>query len=248
LLGGLSYRSYLLHVLPVAVVCLALNHALLAFVFRKQLTEENLGSSETMVAKAGPVQGQRYLALLVLMGAVIAYTAGANLSLTAVAAFSVLLLVHRTPPAEIWRRIDWSVLVFFCGLFVVVDGLVKSGGAAALLRLMPMATGSTGLGDTLKNAALFLLGSNVVSNVPFILVIKGQMNTLPDPTYGWELLAMASTFAGNMTLLGSVANIIVAEGGREVGGMGFWKYLKVGLPLAVASTLVGAVWLWFVRG
>ena len=54
---------------------------------------------------------------------------------------------------------------------------------------------------------------------------------------------MASTFAGNLTLLGSVANVIVAEAGHEVGGIGFWQYLKVGFPLAITTTLAGVGWL-----
>jgi Na+/H+ antiporter NhaD/arsenite permease-like protein len=54
---------------------------------------------------------------------------------------------------------------------------------------------------------------------------------------------MASTFAGNLTLLGSVANVIVAERGREVGGLGFLQYLRVGAPLALASTALGTAWL-----
>lgn len=92
-------------------------------------------------------------------------------------------------------------------------------------------------------SGIFLAGSNIVSNVPFILVVRDQMITLANPTLGWELLAVASTFAGNLTLLGSVANIIVAESARDVGGIGFFEYLKVGLPLAAITTLVGVVWL-----
>ncbi len=57
------------------------------------------------------------------------------------------------------------------------------------------------------------------------------------------LLAMASTFAGNLTLLGSVANIIVAERSRSIGGLGFWPYLRLGAPIALATTAVGTAWL-----
>ena len=74
------------------------------------------------------------------------------------------------------------------------------------------------------------------------------MATLANPTLGWELLAMASTFAGNLTLLGSVANIIVAEATHDVGGIGCWQYLRVGLPLALSTTLLGVLWLLFVAG
>ncbi|NJK32664.1 MAG: hypothetical protein HC927_09780, partial [Deltaproteobacteria bacterium] len=89
---------------------------------------------------------------------------------------------------------------------------------------------------------LFLIGSNVVSNVPFILVVAEPVRALPDPTLGWELLAISSTFAGNLTLLGSVANVIVAEKSREIGGLGFFDYLRVGLPLAVLSTALAVGW------
>ena len=75
------------------------------------------------------------------------------------------------------------------------------------------------------------------------LVMRAQMANLSNPTLGWELLTVASTFAGNFTLLGSVANIIVAENARDVGGIGFIDYLKVGFPLSVITTSIGAVWL-----
>lgn len=242
-LGGLGYRAYLGRMLPVAVVCLAINHALIAWLFRAPLRHT---SKPVEVAPPVPARSH-WLSIGVLAASVVAYTAGAHLAFTAAAAFTVLLLVHRSPPTAVWARIDWSVLVFFCGLFVVVQGLVQSGGAAALLRWMPLGVHDSGLVTTLRNAFVFLVGSNVVSNVPFILVIEPQMRSFANASFSWTLLAMASTFAGNMTLLGSVANIIVAEGSKDVGGMGFWKYLKVGLPLAIISTFVGAVWLWLWR-
>ena len=132
-----------------------------------------------------------------------------------------------------------SLLLFFCGLFVVVEGFVRSGVPAAVFARWPLAS----LGGPAGLAGVFLVGSNVVSNVPFILVVRDQMASLPDPRLAWELLAMASTFAGNLTLLGSVANIIVAESAREIGGIGFRDYLKVGLPLALVTTALGTAWL-----
>ena len=76
--------------------------------------------------------------------------------------------------------------------------------------------------------------------------LTAWLAALPEPARAWELLAMASTFAGNLTLLGSVANVIVAEAGREVGGVGFWSFLRVGVPLTVLTTLVGVAWLLWV--
>jgi Na+/H+ antiporter NhaD/arsenite permease-like protein len=87
-----------------------------------------------------------------------------------------------------------------------------------------------------------------VSNVQFILVVQHEIARMPDPRLGWELLAMASTFAGNLTLLGSVANIIVAERGRSVGGLGFVEYLRLGVPLALSTTALGTAWLLWIYG
>jgi Na+/H+ antiporter NhaD/arsenite permease-like protein len=239
-LGGLSYRSYLVHLAPVALAGLALNHALLRWLFRRELSGATL-----TVAPLGPVMDRRsWFTAAVLAATVAAYLAGFDLAWTAVAAFTALLIVHRADPTTFWGRIDWSVILFFGGLFVVVEGLVQSGAAAWALSHVPLwpASGSPARGYA-RAAALFLIGSNVVSNVPFILVIQQEMARLPDPRLGWELLAMASTFAGNLTLLGSVANIIVAERGRSVGGLEFLPYLRVGFPLAVLTTALGTAWL-----
>jgi Na+/H+ antiporter NhaD/arsenite permease-like protein len=183
------------------------------------------------------------LTLLVIAASAVVYVLGGHLAWTSAGAFVLLMLMHRRDTRQLWPRIDWSLLLFFGGLFVVVEGLNASGVPAALFERFPLDSGEEGPAGWARLALIFLVGSNVVSNVPFILVVADQMSTLQNPTLGWELLAMASTFAGNLTLLGSVANIIVAEAGRDVGGLGFWQYLRVGLPLAVGSTLLGLGWI-----
>jgi Na+/H+ antiporter NhaD/arsenite permease-like protein len=174
----------------------------------------------------------------------LAYTTGADLSWAATAGFVALILIHHRDTRLLWSQIDWSLLLFFAGLFVVVDALTRSGVPEWLFTHLPLDNGTGNLGGWLRLSAIFLIGSNVVSNVPFILVVQDRMDALPDPKIGWELLTVASTFAGNLTLLGSVANIIVAESARDIGGIGFVEYLKVGLPLAILTTLLGALWLY----
>jgi Na+/H+ antiporter NhaD/arsenite permease-like protein len=240
MLGSLGYREHLLLVGPVALVGLGLNHALLIALFRCELA----GTLEPPHDIRPWLTRRTSVTLAVIFGTVIAYMAGAHLAWAAAAGFVAMMLLHRRDTRELWSRIDWSVLLFFAGLFVVVDGLVRSGAPSWLFARFPIASAAGGLGSTLSLAATFLIGSNIVSNVPFILVVKEQMLTLAEPRLGWELLAMASTFAGNLTLLGSVANIIVAESARDLGGIGFLAYLRVGLPVAITTTLFGSVYLW----
>jgi len=86
--------------------------------------------------------------------------------------------------------------------------------------------------------------SNLVSNVPAVLVLKPFLGTLADPHRAWLVVAMASTLAGNLTLLGSVANLIVVEGARARGvAIGFWDHFRVGAPLTVLTILLGLWWL-----
>jgi Na+/H+ antiporter NhaD/arsenite permease-like protein len=93
-------------------------------------------------------------------------------------------------------------------------------------------------------AAFVALLSNLVSNVPAVMLLAPLIPRLPDPQETWLLLAMASTFAGNLTLLGSVANLIVAGGARQAGiNLGFWSYLRVGLPVTVVTICLGTAWL-----
>jgi Na+/H+ antiporter NhaD/arsenite permease-like protein len=242
LLGGLEYREHLALMGPVAAIGLAINHALLWLMFRSELARAELGAMEP----ESPLSTRSKVTLLVIAGSAVAYTLGGHLAWTAAGAFVLLMLLHRRDTSELWPRIDWALLLFFAGLFVVVAGLTKSGAPALLFSRFPLAAGGEGVLGWLRLSGIFLIGSNIVSNVPFILVVRDQMATLPDPKLGWELLAMASTFAGNLTLLGSVANIIVAEAGREVGGISFWQYVRVGLPLALTTTLAGLGWVLFV--
>jgi Na+/H+ antiporter NhaD/arsenite permease-like protein len=212
--------------------------------FRRELA----GVSLRDPGPASPISSKAKLTLAVIGATAVAYTLGGHLAWTAVSGFVLLMLLHRRDTRELWPHIDWTLLLFFAGLFVVVEGFTKSGAPAMFFERFPLASLEDGAWGWWRASGLFLIGSNIVSNVPFILVVRDQMATLADPRLGWELLAMASTFAGNLTLLGSVANIIVAEAGRDLGGIGFWQYLRVGLPLAIATTLMGVAWVLAVSG
>jgi Na+/H+ antiporter NhaD/arsenite permease-like protein len=90
--------------------------------------------------------------------------------------------------------------------------------------------------------------SNLVSNVPAVLLLRSWVASFPHAERAWLLLAMASTLAGNLTLVGSVANLIVVEQGRGRARIGFWTYLRVGLPLSLVTLALGTAWvLWITR-
>jgi Na+/H+ antiporter NhaD/arsenite permease-like protein len=143
-------------------------------------------------------------------------------------------------PHKLYAGIDGGLLLMFAGLFIVVAGaekvLLTPNLAAAVARL------HFDNAWVLSGVTAFL--SNLVSNVPAVLILKPFVMHLPDPGRAWRIVAMSSTFAGNLTLIGSVANLIVAERAKQAGvTISFFAYWWIGLPLTLASLGFGTWWL-----
>jgi Na+/H+ antiporter NhaD/arsenite permease-like protein len=135
------------------------------------------------------------------------------------------------------------LLALFVGLFVVVAGFEKAGLADRSLRLLSPIHPDSVWGLTVIAAIL----SNVASNVPAVMVLKSMIPHLPNVTSSWLTLAMASTFAGNLTLPGSLATIIVVERAKGRASVSFMDFLRVGIPSGLLSLAVGALWLTILR-
>jgi Na+/H+ antiporter NhaD/arsenite permease-like protein len=139
----------------------------------------------------------------------------------------------------VFKLVDWNLLFFFAGLFVVVEGLNSTGLPDQIYNHLRGLFGS-GVGTQAWNLAWFsVAGSNVFSNVPFVLVAGKWIPGFAQPELMWKVMAMATTFAGNLTILGSVANIIVVESARQHIRIGFWDYAKIGIPVTLLTTALG---------
>ncbi len=232
--SGISYRAFLLREAPVAVVGLALVFAVIWLVYRRRLPP-------ALPAEALDERGAVHHALMIkTMAAVavmlVAFLAGVPIALVAIGGAAYCLLTRRVNPDKVYREIDWGLLVLFTGLFVVIGGLEASGLAGETLGW----AGAAGLYRPSVLTVVTAVLSNLVSNVPAVLLFKTVIPTFGEPTRAWLLLAMASTLAGNLTILGSVANLIVVEQARGAGiQIGFLEYSKVGVPVTVVTLLVG---------
>ncbi len=169
---------------------------------------------------------------------------GVRTSIAALAAAAFLMISRRIHPEKVFAEVDFSLLVFFSGLFILTSAVARTPLFHGLMAgLTPKLTRPGAL-----FAVLVTLASNVVSNVPAVMLLSPVVRGFQDQQTAWLMLAMASTFAGNLTLLGSVANLIVAGIGEKSGiRIGFLDYLKVGLPVTIASVATGTAWLTFVR-
>ncbi len=232
--SGISYRAFLLREAPVALIGLALVFGVIWLAYRRRLPP-------ALPAEALEERGAVHQALMIkTMAAVsvmlVAFLAGVPIALVAIGGAAYCLLTRRVNPDKVYREIDWGLLVLFTGLFVVIGGLEASGLAGEILGW----AGAVGLYRPVVLTVVTAMLSNLVSNVPAVLLFKTVIPTFGEPTRAWLLLAMASTLAGNLTILGSVANLIVVEQARGAGiQIGFLEYSKVGVPVTVATLLVG---------
>jgi Na+/H+ antiporter NhaD/arsenite permease-like protein len=232
--SGIGYRAFLARQAPVAAVGLVATFIAVWLSYRRQLPDKLPAvdlSAQFPVHWA--LMTKTILAVCVML---VAFLAGVPIALVAAGGAACSLLTRRVNPKKVYREIDWELLVLFTGLFVVIGGIEE---VRLTERLFAWAGGlalSRPAALTLVTATL----SNLVSNVPAVLLFKSVIPTFGEPTRAWLILAMASTLAGNLTLLGSVANLIVVEAAREERILiGFWEYARVGVPLTVVTLALG---------
>jgi len=220
--SGIGYRAFAAALAPIAAAGLLALIALLAFIYRREFRAETampIGHHQVAVDRL-----QLWKSLLVSAAMIACFFAGWPVAEVALAAGALLLITRRVGPETIYREIDWPLLVMFVGLFVVVAGVERTSLSADLLA----AAARLRMERTAVLSACAAVLSNIVSNVPAVLLFKPLVAHLPDPRHAWLTLAMSSTLAGNLTVLGSVANLIVVERARREAHISFWEYAKVG--------------------
>jgi Na+/H+ antiporter NhaD/arsenite permease-like protein len=236
--SAIPYGSFLAALAPVSLAGLAVTLVLVAGAYRREFWGRQKLAAESRDIHVNTPLARKSVAVTAAM--VVGFFVVAPPAKVAIVAGALLLLTRRLKPERIYGEINWSLLLLFAGLFIVVAGLEKSVltadvfAAAAPLRLDRV--------PVLSAAAAIL--SNLVSNVPAVLVLKPFVQHLADQRTAWLTLAMASTLAGNFTILGSIANLIVVERARQSGvEIGFWTYFKLGAPLTVITIAIGVWWL-----
>jgi Na+/H+ antiporter NhaD/arsenite permease-like protein len=240
-MSGIGFRHFLSLAGPAAVVGLLVNLALL-FVYYNRSLPGRLAPQAPVAQAIHPRKAR--LAGLVAALVIAGFFAGFHLGYTALGGAMILVLADREDPHVAFGRVDWPLLMFFSCLFIVVDGLARTGVVDAAWRALAPAVHLDRIGGLAAFSALVVAGSNLVSNVPLVMLAGPHVPELGHATLGWVLLGYVSTVAGNLTLVGSVANIIVAERARKDYALGFREYLRFGLvsTLVVLVTAGPVVW------
>lgn len=245
-LSGLPFGRFTLALLPAAAAGLLIQYVILRLGFRRVLAQARIAADP---GDTPPLDRRLVrLALLTLAGVFAGFLAGWDLAWTALAGGTVLMVLARRDTHEVLKLVDWHLLVLFAALFVVVEGLNLTGLPGQLYARLRGLFGETATAQAWNLAWFAAAGSNIFSNVPFVLVAGQWLQNFANPPLMWKVMALATTFAGNLTLLGSVANLIVVESARGHIEVGFWDYARFGIPVTLLTLVVGLALLLAVAG
>jgi Na+/H+ antiporter NhaD/arsenite permease-like protein len=233
----ISYRDFFLRLGPVAVVGLFLNWAVLYWLHMRRPGAVVAAQEKVLRPAVDPSSFRKPLSVVIVV--VIGFFAGVPPAMMAALGAAALLITRTLEPKKLYDEVDWGLLVFFIGLFLIVGGAENAGIVSKILAFAEH--------WNIQSLPAFLLTvsalSNLVSNVPAVMLLKSLIPGFAHPRQAWLALAMSSTLAGNLTVTGSVANIIVVERARSEIQIGFGDYFRAGLPLTIATLLWGWGWL-----
>jgi Na+/H+ antiporter NhaD/arsenite permease-like protein len=242
--AGIGYSAFAIRLAPVALIGLLFDFAVIAWLYRGSLSR--LAPRDDLHVPVPPPERRYHLVKTSIVAAavLVLFAMGYPTHLVALGGGAALLFTRRMLPSTIYEQIDWTLLVMFAGLFIVVKGAETTGLLEDLVRKV----GSERLKSVATLSVVAAVLSNLVSNVPAMLLFKPIYPQIRQGMSTGLVLASASTLAGNLTLLGSIANLIVVEQARREGiEIGFVEYLKVGVPVTIITLAVDIGWLQLFR-
>ena len=235
--SGISYSSFLFHLMPVSLIGMVIIYFVVKFLY-----PQNFKKINPIDPHAGSYD-YNYLSmkfsvpifLLVIVLFFVNGKAGLSIPVIALIGASLILILGKIKPSEIIKNIDWVLILFFSTLFIVVGGIEKTGLIQHILSRWSITPDLHGIG-IIHGISLIL--SQIVSNVPYtILMIPVLKNS--ESSILWLSLASASTLAGNATIFGAMANIIVIESAKKQNvHISFFEFFKAGIIVTVLTLLL----------
>jgi Na+/H+ antiporter NhaD/arsenite permease-like protein len=240
--GKLSFGPFLGWCLVPTLLSLVAAYGLLVWIYRKRFDARSGARDKGQIAEGTSLDAwQTRKGLLAAVAAVALFFTPLPREITALAVGGCLLCSRRTDSRRLLGLVDWHLITLFCGLFVVVAGLEATGLPARLVAW----TQGQGMrtDDPLALTGLAALLSNMVSNVPAVMLLVRFLDA--GLTESWYVLALASTFAGNLITIGSIANLIVIEQARAQGvTVSFREHACSGVPITLVSLGITVAWAW----
>jgi Na+/H+ antiporter NhaD/arsenite permease-like protein len=254
--SGLTFLDFLLNLTPVVVVIFVVFAGLMAVVFRGRLTvAPEVREAVLAIDESEFISDHRLLRISVLvlaltiLGFLLASVVHQQPATIALLGATVLILVARLDPDELIREVDWSTLLFFVGLFVLVESLVATGVITAIGTHLIEITGGNQAVTTLGLLWVSGVASAFVDNIPYtatMIPVVQQLGTSGVATEPlWWALALGACLGGNATIIGASANVVAASAIARAGHpISFGQFLRVGGLVAVLSLVVSSAYVW----
>ena len=169
---------------------------------------------------------------------IVLWIMGYSFPLVAISVGAFILVIGRVKAQNIYQRIDWELLLFFASLFIVIRGFQASGAVDYLIQRFQAGLQGGAVSQLFAVSGTMLVLSNLVSNLPAVLLVRPLVASLPNNRFIWLAVASTSTLAGNATPLSSVANLIVLQQAEKEVQISFWEFARVGLIITVLTTLL----------
>ena len=239
LYSRIPFLEFLKVLAPVTIIGLFINFLIIRFIYRKEITNRTIIITENDIPQIKVQKGILFISFVALALLLVFLSLGFSPPAVAITLACFLILAGATKPRKALEEVDWALLLFFAGLFIVMKGVEKSGIITSIFSYVQHCLSDGRLKQIVNLSLGSTVVSNIVSNVPAVILFSHFFANLANSKLAWLTLAMSSTLAGNLTIIGSVANIIVFESARDEAKVSFFEYLKVGLPLTLITLVLG---------
>jgi Na+/H+ antiporter NhaD/arsenite permease-like protein len=257
--ANISFNSFLVHMAPLVVVVLAVIIPLLVYLFRGDLVntqEDRLAiqklDERTYITDTLLLQKS----LIVLSGVVIAFLSHSFLHLEpaiiALLGAGLLVGISGLKPRDYAMDVEWSTLIFFSGLFIMVGALVNVGALSRFSSYLGELFAGNVMLASFSIVGISAVLSGIIDNIPYVASMSPVVADLSVGLVGkqehllWWSLAFGADFGGNATIIGASANVVAIGLAAKAGiKISFWKFAKFGIPVTLISILMVYPYLYF---
>lgn len=242
--SGIPYSLFLFYLFPISIIGMFLIYFVIKFIYKNEFNKKiNIEYGKTdFKFNYSSMKISVPIFILVIILFFLSNSLELSIPMIALLGASLILIFGKIKPSKVIKEVDWVLLLFFAGLFIVVHGIEKVGVLNSLTENTPLSVNLEGL---LGIHFISLILSQIVSNVPYTILMLPIMKTINSDLM-WLALASAATLAGNLTIIGAMANLIVIEiAERENIQIKFWEFLKTGIVVTILSLIISVLILYF---
>ncbi|WP_165062679.1 ArsB/NhaD family transporter [Adlercreutzia sp. ZJ154] len=255
--AGYTFADFIAIDAPAVVIILAVILVLFYFLYGRKMTVDVRDVNEVLQLRATDyIKDKRLMAIsvgmiaLVVAGFMLHGALGWESCVIALGAAGLILLISRAPIDEALANVEWTTLLFFAGLFIIVGAMTATGVIDMLATWLVSVTG----GDVFLTMLVLVFGSAVVSafldNIPFVATMIPILTSMQaagmDVTPLWWAVSLGACLGGNGSLIGASANVVLSDISRKNGyTITFAQYFKVGFPIMLLTVVIAAIYLVF---